>query len=283
MKKVLTAALIVLVAVTCVFALVACNPAQAKVKVIDIDLTSEDYAFCVSKDNNQLLAQANAFLAEIKENGTLDDIINSFFNGESTFTYTNPTSKTGCFVVATNAEFPPFEYVDGNVFRGIDMQIAKLLADRLGKTLYIDNMEFDPIISSVKIGAADIGMAGLTVNEARREQVDFTSTYYTSAQVIIVREGDTTFDSCTGVEEIEAILKNKTKDYTIGAQNATTGYMYSNGDENMGYDGFTNLTTVGYTNGALAVKDLSLGKINAVIIDKQPAIMIKSSTNNLIK
>lgn len=283
MKKVLISALIVLVAVTCVFALVGCNPPAEAVKVIDIELTAEDYAFCIKKDNTELLTQANTFLAGIKADGTLDNIINSFFNGEATFTYTNPASKDDCLVVATNAYFPPFEYYSGNKLTGVDLQIAKLFADYLEKPLYISDMDFDVVISSVNAGQADIGMAGLTVTATRLEQVNFTEPYYTSAQVIMVKETDTTFDNCTTAADIEAILAQQTINYKVGSQNGTTGYMYSHGDEDFGYDGFANLTATGYTTGALAVKDLSLGKINAVIIDKQPALMIRDSSNALVK
>lgn len=268
---------------TCV-ALTACNDDKAeKVKVINVELTSEDYAFCINKSNTELLTKANQFLAGIKENGTLENIINSFFDGNATFTYTNPASKDGCLVVATNAYFPPFEYFSGNKLTGVDMQIAKLLADYLNKPLYISDMEFDSVITSVQNNQADIGMAGLTVNAARLEQVNFTETYYTSAQVLVVKESDTTFDNCTTVEEVENILKQQAKQYVVGSQKGTTGYMYSKGDEDFGYDGFANLTATSYDTGALAIKDLSNGKINAVVIDKQPALMIKDSTNALIK
>lgn len=285
--KVLAAILCVAVVAGAGVALAACNPTVAEaVKVVDIELTSEDYAFCVNKSNAELLAGANEFLAGIKADGTLEEIINSYFNGNATFTYTNPASKDGCLVVATNAYFPPFEYFSGNKFAGVDMQIAKLLADHLGKPLYIDDMEFDSIIPSVQGSdqnhKADIGMAGLTVNATRLQQVSFTDSYYTSAQVIIVKEGDTTFDNCTAAEEVEAILAAKGKSYTVGTQRGTTGYMYSFGNEDYEYDGFANLTTGQYDTGVLAVKDLSNGKINAVIIDKQPAIMIAESINALI-
>ena len=92
-------------------------------------------------------------------------------------------------------------------------------------------------------------------------------------------ESDTTFDACTTAAEVEAILKAKGTDYIVGTQTATTGYMYSAGDVDFGYDGFKNLTTKSYTTGALAMKDLQNGKINAVILDKQPSLMIAASMN----
>ncbi|HIV63963.1 MAG TPA: transporter substrate-binding domain-containing protein [Firmicutes bacterium] len=183
--------------------------------------------------------------------------------------------------VATNAYFPPFEYYEGNAFTGVDIEIADKMAQNMGKKLYVKDMEFDSIIQSVKSGESDIGMAGITVNDERKIQVDFTDEYYESAQVIIVKSDDTTFDACTTADEIETILKAQDNNYKIGTQNGTTGYMYSYGDAGFGYDGFTNLTTNGYTTGALAVQDLANGRINAVIIDKQPALMIAESISGV--
>ena len=181
--------------------------------------------------------------------------------------------------MATNAYFPPFEYYNGNKLTGVDMKIASLLAAKMNKTLYILDEEFDTIFESVNTGEADIGMAGITVTEARSAIYDFTEEYYESAQVLIVKESDNLFANCQTAADIEAILAQQDKKFIIGAQNGTTGYMYSAGDEDFGYDGFTNLTVNGYKTGALAVKDLSNGKINAVIIDKQPALMISKSIN----
>lgn len=291
MKKISKILVIVLALATLVgacFAFAACNDNEGatKVKVLDFALTEEAYAFAVPKGDTEMLNAANELLDELKSSGQLAEIINSFFEGTATFTYTNPASSDGCLVVATNAQFPPFEYTSGNSFTGIDMQIAFLLAEKLGRTLYIADMEFDAALLSMGNATlaptADIAMAGITVNAERLQTMDFTNTYYNSAQVIIVRENDTTFDNCTTADEIEAVLAQQNISYTIGTQNGTTGFMYSHGDEGFGYDGFTNLTTRGYSNGALAVQDLSNGVINAVIIDRQPALMISGNINSRI-
>lgn len=291
MKKFSKILVIVLALATLVgacFAFAACNNNEraTKVKVLDFALTEEAYAFAVPKGDTEMLNAANELLDELKSSGQLAEIINSFFEGTATFTYTNPASSDGCLVVATNAQFPPFEYTSGNSFTGIDMQIASLLAEKLGRTLYIADMEFDAALLSMGNATlaptADIAMAGITVNAERLQTMDFTNTYYNSAQVIIVRENDTTFDNCTTADEIKAVLAQQSISYTIGTQNGTTGFMYSHGDEGFGYDGFTNLTTRGYSNGALAVQDLSNGVINAVIIDRQPALMISDNINSRI-
>ena len=285
MKKLLTVLLSATLLVFVCFAASACSTQSKKLKVYtEYDLTAESYAFAVRKGNSDVLNAANELLTELKANGELENIINSFFNGTADFKYTNPVGTTptdhnAYLIVATNAYFPPFEYYEGNKLTGVDMKIASLLAAKLNKTLYILDEEFDTIIPSVQNGEADIGMAGMTVTETRLEQVDFTEEYYESAQVLIVAEDDVVFADCKNADDIIDVLKNQNNKFIVGTQQATTGYMFSAGDEDFGYDGFKNLTTKHYSNGALATKDLSNGKINAVIIDKQPAIMITNSIN----
>ncbi len=285
MKKLLTLIVTAFLAVTCIFGMTACGDTASKVKVIDIELTAEDYVYAVKTGDTETQTALNAFLTEIKENGTLDSIIESFFDGTATFEYSNPTSKDDCLMVATSADFPPFEYKSGDKFTGIDMQIAKLFAEKLNKTLYIDDIGFDQVILSMGQATSEykLGMAGITYNAERDESMDFSNAYYTSAQVIIVKEGDTTFDGCATYEDVENILKTMGSEYKIGTQKGTTGYMYSAGDVDFGYDGFKNLETKIYDSGALAVKDLSNGKIDAVIVDKQPALMIAESINENVK
>jgi polar amino acid transport system substrate-binding protein len=280
-------ALAIVMMLTVATSIASCGAKQSNVKVYtEYELTAEEYAFAIAKENTELMEAANALLAELKENGQLEEIINSFFDGTADFEYVNPVTsvptgdaKADYLIVATNAYFPPFEYYNGNKLTGVDMKIASLLAEKLGKTLYINDMEFDSVMTSVKNGESDIGMAGMTVNEERLKTINFTDKYYESAQVLIVREDDTVFADCKSADEIVAKLQAQSKEFIVGAQNGTTGYMYSNGDADFGYDGFKNLTTNGYTTGALAVLDLANGKINAVIIDKQPAIMIAKNTN----
>lgn len=278
MKKIISIFVVSIIALS----LFACANTQEKVKVKTISLTEESYAFAIAKENEQLKNIVNEYLNEIIETGELEQIINSFFTGSSTFEHTNPESKEGCFVVATNAYFPPFEYYNGNKLTGIDIQIAHNIAQILGKPLYVEDMDFVAVIPSVVNGNCEIAMAGLTINEERLLSVDFSAPYYESSQVLIVKESNTEFDNCTTAEEIEEILLSKNSSFKIGAQNGTTGYMYSNGDQGFGYDGFTNLTTLGFTTGALAVRDLSNGKLDAVIIDLQPALAIVESINSTI-
>lgn len=280
MKKFLNFALVCALMVVSTFALFGCGGAKAKVKVIDIKLTDEEYAFIVSKNNTELLAKVNEIMAEIKADGTFNAIVNKYFAEDAVIegvTSATKDSSKNQLVIATNAEFPPFEYKEGNKFCGIDMEIAKVLADKMGKELVIDDIKFDAVVTSVK-DYADIGMAGLTVTEDRKLSVNFTDTYFNASQRIIVLNGDTTFDGCTTVAEVEAILNGMTGK-TVGFQSGTTGESYLIGSESFGFPGYSNITPKGYDNAALAVLDMINGNINFVIVDDLPASSIVNKYN----
>ena len=148
-------------------------------KVIDIDLTDEEYAFGVDKTQPELLEQVNTFVGKINEDGTLDEICDKYFGGgepEAVESAELDDSKDQ-LVVATNAAFEPFEYTKGESYYGIDMEIAAMLAEELDKELVIQNMDFDAVCLSVSQQKCDIAMAGLTINEEREEYVTFTDSY----------------------------------------------------------------------------------------------------------
>lgn len=284
-KKVFVAVLAAALAITC-FA--GCSNsgdqtnAQAKVKVIDIELTNEEYAFGVDKNQPELMEEANALIQEIKENGQLDEICNHYFADGTPVGVTSAAedSSKDQLIVATNAEFEPFEYKQGDTFYGIDMEIAQLLADRLGKELVIKDMQFDAVLLSVQQGKSDIGMAGLTVSEERQQQVDFTESYYAASQKLIVKGDDTTFDDCQAAEDVVKILNSFDSSVNIGGQNGTTGQSYVQGSEDLGFPGL-NATFTGYSNGSLAVQDLINGGVQYVIIDAAPAAAITEAINSV--
>ncbi len=252
----------------------------AKVKVIDINLTDELYAFGVDKNQPELLEKVNAFIAEIKENGKFDAICEAYFgDGEKKgVTSAVEDASKDQLVVATNAQFEPFEYKVGDKFYGIDMEIAALLAESLGLELVIKDMEFDAVCLSVGQHKCDIAMAGLTVNEERTEYVTFSTSYYTANQKIIVKGDDTTFDECKTAADVEAILNTYDETVKIGYQNGTTGNWYVEGDEDWGFAGFK-ATGVGYGSGSLAVQDLINGNTKYVVIDSDPAKFITDAIN----
>ena len=172
------------------------------------------------------------------------------------------TVEEGKLIMSTNAQFPPYELVsdgegfNGTGFEGIDVEIASAIADKLGLELQIDDMDFDSALVAVQNGSSDVVLAGLSYSEERDEILDFTDSYATGVQVVIVKEGsDVTLDN----------LGEK----MIGTQRGTTGYIYaSDTPENGGY-GEDHVS--GYDNGATAVQALVNGQVDAVIIDEAPA------------
>lgn len=161
--------------------------------ILEEEFTVEDYAICVGKGNDQLLAKINDSLEELSKNGTMDQIYNYYLNNEDgtyePYVVKDIPRNNGTLTVATNVAFPPYEYYESNMPKGIDMDLARAIADYLGMKLKIEDMEFDSIIVAVSSGKADIGMAGMSVTPDRLKNIDFSESYATSKQVIIVRNG----------------------------------------------------------------------------------------------
>ncbi len=283
MKKFFKIASIVLV-IAMLASFASCgNKKSGKVKVIEIPLTEEQYAFAVNKEDPELLAQINAFVKEIKENGKLEEVIQMYYaGGEATpIKSAAEDASKDQLVVATNAAFPPFEYYEGDSYYGIDMEIMRLFAEKIGKELVIKNVDFDAVCTQVESGYADIAAAGLTVNPTRAEIVTFSESYYLASQMIITTEEDTTFDACKTAEDVTKILNGYDASKNVGSQRGTTGQFFVEGDEGFGFDGFK-VTSKAYDNGALAVQDLINGNIDFVIIDEAPAKMIAESFNSKV-
>ena len=159
-------------------------------------------------------------------------------------------------VMATNAYFPPYEFYEGDKIVGVDAEIAAAIAEYLDMDLEIKDMEFDSIITAVKEGSVDFGMAGMTITEDRLKEVNFSASYATGVQVVIVKEGS----SITTVDDLFADGAT----YKAGVQQGTTGDTYATwdlGDERV----------VRYSNGSNAVMALNGGSVDCVIIDNEPA------------
>ena len=172
--------------------------------------------------------------------------------------------------MATNAAFPPYEYIEGGEIVGIDAEIAGAIAAKLGLELQIDDMEFDAITEAVRGGKADIGLAGMTVTPERQESVDFTASYATGVQVVIVTEDS----PITSVDDLFVEGNN----YVIGVQRNTTGDLYTTWDlEDYG------LATIDrYSKGADAVQALLTGKVDCVVIDNEPANAFAAEAEGLV-
>ena len=172
---------------------------------------------------------------------------------ETTETAALTTVNPGKLTMSTNAAFPPYEMTtDTGAFEGIDVEIAGAIADKLGLELQIDDMDFDAALLAAQQGKSDMVMAGVTVNDERKQVMDFSDTYASGVQVVIVKEGSeiATLDDLAG--------------HMIGTQRGTTGYIYCSddfGDENV----------VAYDDGLTAVQALNNGQVDAVVIDNAPA------------
>ena len=177
------------------------------------------------------------------------------------------TEEADVLVMATNAYFQPYEYYEGDKIVGIDAEIAEAIAQKLGKELVINDMQFDSILTAVQTGSVDFGMAGMTVTEERLESVNFTSSYATGVQSIIVKEGS----SITTVDDLYA----DGAAYKVGVQLGTTGDIYSTDD-------FGSENVNQYANGNEAVMALIGGAVDCVIIDNQPAKALVEANEGLV-
>lgn len=234
-----------------------CGSKKVTLKILDTEYANEDYAICVAKENTELLNQINAALAEIKADGTQQKIVDKYISGvEHDLEFQKDAEGKEELHMATNAQFPPYEYYDGDKIVGIDAEMAAAIADKLDKKLVIDDMDFDAIITSVQTGKSDMGMAGMTVTEERLQSISFSDSYAQGIQVVIVPEDS----KITSVDDLFADGAT----YLIGTQKGTTGDIYAEGD--FGAD-----RVMKYASGNEAVQALVTGKVDCVIIDNEPA------------
>mgnify|MGYP002562612867 CR=1 FL=1 len=239
MKKVLA----VLLAVMMVFAIAACT----KKDTVTDDKTPE----------NDVQTPA-------------DDTSDENTNDEQT--PADDTTDNDTLVMATNAYFKPYEYYEGDKIVGIDPTVAGLIADKLGMKLVINDMEFDAIIPALTSGKADIAMAGMTVTEERLQSINFSDSYATGVQVIIVKEDS----DISSADDIVAKIENG-ENIQIGCQIVTTGYIYASDTIENG--GFGEDHVQAFPKGADAIAALTSGKIDCVIIDNEPAKAFVEANN----
>ncbi|NLL93187.1 MAG: ABC transporter substrate-binding protein/permease [Clostridiales bacterium] len=171
---------------------VARNPELA---ILDEEFTLEEYAMCIDKSSTALKLQINDALKELRDNGIYDQIVDYYINNEDgsveKYVPKDVSRDNGTLIVATNAAFPPYEFYSEGKVTGLDMDLSQAVCDILGMKLQIEDMEFDSIIVAVTSGKADVGVAGMTVTEDRLKNIDFTDSYTTSKQVIVVNTGST--------------------------------------------------------------------------------------------
>ncbi len=283
MKKFLIAALSALMVAVMAVSMAACG-GTAGVKIIEIDLSTEQYGVAIQKGNTELAAEINDVLAQLLGDGVEVDgetvTFQSLYEAEMDAlaagevisigdVATSSSDREEELVVATNAEFAPFEYRVGTSFGGIDMQVAKILAEGMGKTLVIRHMAFESVLQSVQSGESDIALAGLTINEERAQQVDFSDPYYDTTQRIAVSADNTMFDECKTEEDVVAVLKSL-EGAKAGAAKTQTGYYYLVGEASFEFEGYSNIATSAYPTVSAAVQDLVNGTIDLVCADAVP-------------
>ena len=168
--------------------------ANEGLKILESAYTEEEYAICFQKGDDDLKNAVDGALKALIADGSVKKIVDKYINdsGETADLVGVPvtfadTDKPN-LVMATNAEFPPYEYIDGDMYYGIDVEVAKIIADKLGYDLVIENVAFDSIIPGVQAGKYDMGMAGMTVTPERLESVEFSSSYAKGIQAVIVKE-----------------------------------------------------------------------------------------------
>jgi polar amino acid transport system substrate-binding protein len=195
---------------------------------------------------------SSASSAETAEASTAASVEETSAAAESVADAGFTTVTEGVLTMATNAYFPPYEYYEGDAIVGIDADIANAIAEKLGLTLVITDMEFDSIITAVSTGKADMGLAGMTVTEDRLKNINFSDTYATGVQSVIVQEGG-------DIASLDDLAGKK-----IGVQLGTTGDIYATDDFGEDY-------VEQFNKGNDAVMALTTGKVDAVIIDNEPA------------
>jgi len=262
MKKLIS----VMLAVVMVLSFAACAKEEpVTLTILDTEYAVEDYAICVAKENEDLLANINVALAELTADGTAQAIVDKYISGvENDLVFQADVEGKEEIHMATNAQFPPYEYYEGDKVVGIDAEMAAAIADKLGMKLVIDDMEFDSIIAAVQTGKSDFGMAGMTVTEERLQSINFSDSYATGIQVVIVPEGS----PITTVDDLYA----EGATYLVGTQRGTTGDIYAEGD--LGAE-----RVMKYASGNEAVQALITGKVDCVIIDNEPAKAYVAANN----
>ena len=277
MKKLIT----LLLAVLMVASLAACgaktepaadgsaeadSAAAVKLKILDTEYVTEDYAIAVAKENTDLLAKINGALNALISDGTVEQVVNYYISGEGELPafQQDVAADAEVLTMGTNAAFPPYEYFENETIVGIDAVVAALIADQLGMKLEIQDMEFDSIIPAVQSGKIDMGM---TVTEERLQSINFSDSYATGVQVVIVPE-DSPIET---VDQLASLIESG-ENIQIGTQNATTGFIYASGD-------FGEDHVQAFSKGADAVQALVTGKLSCVIIDNEPAKAFVAANN----
>ena len=251
-----------LLALTMALSLAACGQKKTQLKILDTEYAIEDYAIAIAKENTALLDEVNAALAAITADGTAQKIVDKYISGKDhDLTFQAGAEGKPELIMATNAFFPPYEFYENDTVVGIDAEMAAAIADQMGRKLTIVDTEFGSIIGGVQTGKYDMGMAGMTVTPDRQASVNFSESYATGVQVVILRED-------SPIKTLEDLL-DPNASYKAGVQQDTTGDIYLSDTAENG--GIGEDRVVRYKTGNEAVQALLTGKVDCVVIDQEPA------------
>lgn len=193
---------------------------NSNIRILDEEFVTEEYAFCIAKENTELLEQVNAALSELREDGTLQNIIKNYIGsdeelGQYPYERKKVERTNGTLVIGTNAEFPPYEYYENNQITGLDIDIMYAVSDILGMDVQIEDMAFDSVIAAVTSGKVNIGASGFTITEDRKKNINFTDSYITSRQVIIVKDGDSEAKASLREKFYDNFIKDNRYQYIV--------------------------------------------------------------------
>ena len=251
-----------LLALTMALSLAACGQKKTQLKILDTEYAIEDYAIAVAKEDTALLDEINAALDAIIADGTAQKIVDKYISGTAhDLTFQADAEGKPELIMATNAFFPPYEFYENDTVVGIDAEMAAAIADQMGRKLTIVDTEFGSIIGGVQTGKYDMGMAGMTVTEERQQSVNFSDSYATGVQVVILTED-------SPIKSLDDLL-DAGASYKAGVQQDTTGDIYLSDTPDNG--GIGEDRVIRYKTGNEAVQALLTGKVDCVVIDQEPA------------
>ena len=295
MKKILTVALAVLMLSMTALSFTACGDKNVELVAVDAeDLLTEDFGIAVKKGNTALLEKINAVVDEWIEDGTMQKYIDYYDAlaknespdaGDLKLTW-DFGSATETITMYTESGFAPFEFIKDNSVIGVDVAIMSEVAQRDGKKLEVQDVAFDTITTSVKSAEGDaVGAAGITINDERKEEVDFSNIYYSST-LVIVSAKDKSIGKVADLSGLAVGVQEGTSgDLIISDAKKDAGYSYDDTDEQgeavtrtVKVDGSTEVKQ--YKQYALALADLKAGRIDAILMDKLPAQAMLASSDN---
>ncbi len=264
--------LIMALTIVMVFSFAGCSSNDSEetgnLVIMESGYAGEEFAIGVAKENTELYNEINTALQELIDDGTVGKIEEAYLNGEDHgLTFQQDTEGKEEIIMATNAEYPPYESYDGDVIVGIDPDIAAAIADKLDMKLVIDDMAFGSIIPAVQAGKADFAMAGLANTEERQKEINFTVPYSTAEMVMVVKEGG----EISSFED----LSKEGADFTIGVQtNSSQDLMVT---EDFEATGLATISRFNSDNDSMAA--LKQGKIDCMILNEAPAIALVNEQN----